>query len=283
MTDRDMPADPLDPRHLETARRFAVGALEDAGRGVLVHFRGGVAAEDKSAPDADFDPVTIADREAEAELRAAIAARWPGHGILGEESGTEAGTGRCGWTIDPIDGTRGFIAGFAHWGMLLAHTVDGRPRVGAVHQPWIGETFSGGPEGARFRRTIGDDGRERALRTRPCPDLSSAIAATTDPYLFEGDEARAFEALRTRVRLVRYGADCYAYCLLAGGHLDLVVESGLGPWDVQALIPIVEAAGGVVTDWRGGDCSGGGRVLAAGDARLHAAALERLASIPEGA
>lgn len=265
---------------LERFRDFAIDTLRAAGAVTLPRFRAATVVDDKSAPGAAFDPVTAADREAESVIRAAIARSFPEHGMLGEEAGSTPGTGRFAWTIDPIDGTRGFIAGFVHWGMLLALTLDGRPCLGVVHQPWTGETWSGSALGAAFQRTdpAGNPvGERRTLATRRCGSLDAAVLATTDPYLFEGAEADVFAALRTGTRMTRYGADCYAYCMLASGQLDLVVESGLGAWDVQALMPVVEAAGGIITDWRGGDCSAGGQVVAAGDPALHALALDVLA------
>ncbi|MEE4299127.1 MAG: inositol monophosphatase family protein, partial [Pseudomonadales bacterium] len=203
---------------------------------------------------------------------------FPDDAIVGEEQGADrTGARRC-WTIDPIDGTRGFISGFVQWGMLLALSVDGEPVLGVVHQPYTGETWTGSALGAEFLRA----GQTRAIGVRACEALDAAVLATTDPFLFPEAEADAFDALRRGVRLTRYGGDCYAYCMLAMGQLDLVVESGLSPWDVRALVPLVEAAGGRITDWRGGDCSDGGQVLASGDARLHAIALDHLAAAATG-
>ena len=266
-----------DPELLSICTEFAVDTLTRAGALVLPRFRTPLAVDDKAAPG-DFDPVTAADRDAEALIRAAIRERFPDHGIHGEEAGVEPGRSAFGWTIDPVDGTRGFISGFVHWGMLLALTFEDEPLVGVVHQPYTGEIWVGTPAAGWFERS----GAGRCeLAVRPCPDLAAAVLATTDPYLFSAAEGRAFNDVRRRVRLSRYGADCYAYCMLAMGQLDLVVESGLGPWDVQALIPVIRAAGGLVTDWDGGDCSGGGRVVAAGDPRVHAEALELLATAGE--
>jgi histidinol phosphatase-like enzyme (inositol monophosphatase family) len=279
MTDINGPpsATSLSAATLQTYREFAVETLLVAGRHTLEHFRVATPVDDKSTRAGAFDPVTAADRGAELVIREAIRARWPDHGIIGEEgpgeSGGAPGACRMGWTIDPVDGTRSFICGFVHWGMLLALTCDGQPVLGAVHQPWNGEFWTGSALGAEFSR--GDE--RQPLATRACTLLADAVLASTDPYLFAGAETRAFDALRREVRMTRFGADCYAYCMLAMGQIDLVVESGLSSWDVQALMPIVQAAGGVITDWRGGDCSGGGQVLAVGDPALHAQMLERLA------
>lgn len=267
----------LDPEELPELVAFARETLAAAAAPALEHFRRRPETEDKGA-DGDFDPVTVADRAAERIVRERIRAAWPDDAIVGEEQGAEGtGAARC-WTVDPIDGTRGYVSGFVQWGMLLALSVDGVPVLGVVHQPYTGETWTGSVLGAEFRR--GDE--VRPLAVRACPDLASAVLATTDPFLFPEPEAHLFHALRRSVRLGRYGGDCYAYCMLAMGQLDLVVESGLSPWDVRALVPVVEAAGGYITNWRGGDCSGGGQVVASGDARVQASALERLAPAATG-
>lgn len=266
-----------DADDLASLLTFARETLVEAGAPALEHFRRAVAVEDKGDGQ-DYDPVTVADREAEAIIRRRIREAFPGHGIVGEEAADEQSDAAVCWTIDPIDGTRGFVSGFVQWGMLLALSVDGTPVLGVVHQPYTGETWSGSPLGADFHR----GGETRAIEVRPCPDLASAVLASTDPFYFPEPEAQAFHSLRRAVRLGRYGGDCYAYCMLAMGQLDLVVEAGLSPWDVRALMPIVEAAGGFITNWRGGDCSDGGQVLASGDERVHALALERLASAAEG-
>ncbi len=257
---------------LKVFERFARALLEEAGARALEYFRRSPEVHDKAPAGAALDPVTEADRAVEAHIRAGIRARYPDHGLFGEEQADEPGRSELAWTIDPIDGTRGFMSGFVHWGVLLALCYRSQPILGLVHQPYIGETWAASAHGACFYRS----GSEIAIATRRCPELSVATLATTDPYLFEGAEADAFASLRRQVRLTRYGADCYAYCMLAMGQLDLVVESGLKPWDVQALIPIVTGAGGVISDWRGGDCSGGGQVIAAGDIALHRAALAYL-------
>lgn len=258
--------------------RFAAALALDAGALALSRFRCGTEVIDKAASGAALDPVTAADRTVEQHLRARIRRRFPEHAVFGEEEAAQAGSGPWSWMIDPIDGTRGFVSGFVHWGMLLALRHDDAPVLGVVHQPFTGETWTGNRHGARFTRHQG--GRLQALRelrTRSCSSLGMATLATTDPYLFEGAEAEAFDGLRQAVRLTRFGADCYAYCMLAMGQVDLVVESGLKPWDVQALMPLVAAAGGVMSNWRGGDCREGGQVLAAGDPVLHERALAMLA------
>ena len=270
---------PPDRTELRQLIDFARETLEDAGALARAHFRRAPATEDKGDGTA-YDPVTEADRAVEARVRERIRAAFPEDAILGEEAGAETGAGEAPrlWTIDPIDGTRGYLCGFVQWGMLLALSRDGLPVLGVVHQPWTGETWAGSELGARFRH----GGEERPISVRPCAELAAATLATTDPFLFPEPEAQLFHALRRSVRLGRYGGDCYAYCMLAMGQIDLVVESGLSPWDVRALVPLVEAAGGYITNWRGGACSGGGQVVASGDARIHAAVLERLAPAATG-
>ncbi len=263
----------VEPEWLADMERFAEALVRDAGALSLAQFRCGTAVVDKSVNGAPLDPVTAADRAVEAGLRAGISERFPDHGVFGEEHAAAPGSSPWSWMIDPIDGTRGFVSGFLHWGVLLALRYRERPVMGVVHQPFTGEVWTGSSHGARFTC----HGEVRNLRTRSCGELAMATLATTDPYLFEGAEADAFDSVRRAVRLTRFGADCYAYCMLAMGQVDLVVESGLQPWDVQALIPLVTAAGGVISDWNGDDCRDGGQVVAAGDPALHRAALKLLA------
>ena len=252
-------------------------ALADAARSAtLEHFRSAtLGAETKEADR--FDPVTVADRAAEAAMRAVLAARRPQDGVLGEELGALAGTSGLTWVLDPIDGTRAYLSGTPTWGVLIA-VGDGRgPIYGVIDQPYIGERFSGG-----FGRAVVTGPRgTAALRARPPRPLSEAILFTTFPEVGTAEEGAAFQRLSRRVRLTRYGMDCYAYALVAAGTIDLVVEAGLQAYDVQAPIAVIEAAGGVVTDWRGRPASAGGRIVAAANAEVHAAALALLAEVPE--
>ena len=212
-------------------------------------------------------------------LRAILAARRPDDGIFGEEGDrVESRTGLT-WVLDPIDGTRAYISGLPVWGTLIALDDGTRGRIGVVDQPFNGERFLG-IAGPAPRAELHDRDGIRPIATRSCPGLADATLFTTDPYLFRDAEAEAFARLREAVRLARYGTDCYAYALLAAGHVDLVVESGLHAYDIASHVPLITAAGGVVTDWRGGDCRWGGRVIAAGDARTHAAALSVLERVP---
>jgi myo-inositol-1(or 4)-monophosphatase len=262
---------------------LAEALADSAGAASLPHFRKpGLSAEDKRVDGRTgrFDPVTAADRAAERAMRELLAARRPQDAVFGEEEAETPGTTGLTWVLDPIDGTRAFISGLPVWGTLIALDDGSRGRIGVVDQPYIGERFVGVIGSARVEAWMtGPAGRE-PLRTRPCAGLEEATLFTTDPFLFSGHEALAFRDLRMRARLTRYGTDCYAYALLALGHVDLVIESGLAAYDIAAHVPIVEAAGGRVTDWQGGDCRWGGRVLAAGSAEVHAAALNILSQVP---
>lgn len=250
---------------------FACRLARLAGEAILPQFRRPLGVDNKKA-GTDYDPVTEADRASERAMREAIRKRYPAHGILGEEFGYESGDGLT-WVLDPIDGTRGFVMGLLHWGTLVALFDGQRPVVGVIHQPVLGESFAG--DGATATYTRG--GERRALATRPCADLGEALAGTTAPDMFRTDrQTRGFERIRQVTRGMRYGTDCYLYAMLAMGLADLVIESSLKPYDVQALIPVVEGAGGVITDWDGGNPAMGGDVLATGDPKLHELALAEL-------
>jgi myo-inositol-1(or 4)-monophosphatase len=232
-------------------------------------------AIDNKLGTAGFDPVTEADRAAENAIRAHIKSRYPDHGVLGEEFGLTPGRSPLTWVIDPIDGTRAFMCGMAQWGTLIALNDGERPVLGVLDQPFMRERWIGFGGTARFRSRIGLE----AIRTRPCSSLETAILTTTSPTgYFTDAEREAFLGLAGRARLTRYGGDCYAYGLLALGMIDLTVEAGLQPWDVQALIPIVDGAGGAITGWNGKDAAQGGRVVACGDRKLHAAVVDLLRS-----
>jgi myo-inositol-1(or 4)-monophosphatase len=220
--------------------------------------------------------VTEADRGAEHVIRAAIQGAYPDHGMRGEEHGWQRGSSPYTWVIDPIDGTRSFILGQLHWATLIAVNDGDEVLAGIAHQPFVGESFLASAEGyARWRRGT----EERVLTSRRCSSIGEAIVACTDPKMFTSEaDIAAFRRVADAARLVRYGGDCYAYCLLAMGLVDVVIESSLRAWDVQALMPIVERAGGVITTWDGARCEEGGSVVACGDPRLHATVLEALHS-----
>jgi len=256
-------------------------ALADAARiAALRHFRsGGLEIDNKRAADGAFDPVTAADREVETAIRQIIARDRPDDGVLGEEHGNKASTSGRTWVIDPIDGTRAFMCGLPTWGVLIALNDGTRPVLGVMDQPFTGERYIGIADNEAPAALCQRGVDETALHTRPCALLSDAVLCSTAPDAFASDtDAALFTELSERVKLTRYGTDCYAYAMLARGHVDLVVESGLNAYDIQAMMPIVQAAGGVVTNWEGGDCSHGGQVIAAGDADLHKKALAILKS-----
>ena len=252
---------------------FALATARAAGEAILPHFRGVLDVADKSGGRL-FDPVTIADRAAETVIRSAIATAYPDHGIRGEEHGRRKGESPYTWVVDPIDGTRSFILGQMHWATMIALHDGERIVVGVANQPYVGESFAavaGGP--AEWRR----GSERRRLSTRRCASVADAVVACTDPTMFETPAARAaFDRVATRARLTRWGGDCYAYCLLAMGLIDVVIEASLEAYDVQALIPIVEAAGGAMTNWTGASCEEGGLVVACGDRSLHGKVLELL-------
>ncbi|QGA57822.1 histidinol-phosphatase [Brucella sp. 2280] len=220
-----------------------------------------------------FDPVTEADRAAERAIRAVIGRTFPDHGILGEEYGAENTDRSHVWIIDPVDGTRAFISGLPVWGTLVGLTVDGDARAGMMSQPFTGELFYSDGDGAYLQR---DDGAPRRLCVRKNAVLEDATLFTTTPALFKGDDRKAFDRLESAVRLSRYGVDCYAFAMLAGGFVDIVVEAGLQTYDIAALIPIIEQAGGVVTRRDGGPAEQGGDIVAAATPALHQAALDLL-------
>ena len=237
----------------------------------LAHFRSSALSAD-SKETARFDPVTIADREAEAAMRAVLARRRPGDGILGEEMGTAAGETGLTWVLDPIDGTRGYLAGTPTWGVLIAVADAQGPIYGVIDQPFIGERFEGG---FGLSRVIGPLG-EHPLACRSPRALADAILLSTFPEVGTTLEGAAFRRVAGAVRLVRYGMDCYGYALLAAGQVDLVIEAGLQAYDVAAPIAVIEAAGGIVTDWQGRPCHHGGQVIAAANVEVHRAALALL-------
>jgi histidinol phosphatase-like enzyme (inositol monophosphatase family) len=248
-------------------------ALADAARpATLLHFRSaGLDVSSKNATD--FDPVTVADRAAEAAIRATLSQLRPQDAILGEELGAQAGESGLTWIVDPIDGTRGYMCGAPTWGVLIALADAEGPILGIIDQPHIGERFWGGLGEAAV---AGPHGRAR-LATRAARPLGEALLSSTYPEVGSAEEQAAFDRVRARVRLTRYGMDCYAYALLAAGQIDLVIEAGLQVYDIAAPLAVIEAAGGIVTDWQGGPAHEGGQVLAAANREVHAEALALLA------
>lgn len=255
------------PAILSTAHAMA----EAARRETLRHFRSSALQTDNKAIGSAmaFDPVTVADRGAEAAMRAVLAERRPNDAILGEEADDQPGTSGYTWVLDPIDGTRGYIAGTPTWGVLIALIDADGPVYGIIDQPYIGERFEGGLGRARLTGPRG----ARPLEVSSAPSLAEATLFTTFPEVGTPEDRAGFEAVRDQVKLTRYGMDCYAYGLIAAGHADLVIEAGLHAYDICGPIAVIEAAGGIVTDWNGGPAHRGGRVLAASGPALHGEAL----------
>jgi myo-inositol-1(or 4)-monophosphatase len=256
---------------------FAHRLADAAAPITLQHFRTKLDVANKF--ETGFDPVTLADKGAESAISALIQSTYPEHGVYGEEHGKRASANGLTWVIDPIDGTRSYISGSPLWGTLIALSNEDGPLIGMLDQPFMGERFFGVLNGARRESFYRRGGKNTPLKTRVCAGLAEAALSTTSPEMFEApDKVRAFGVLKLRVRLQRYGGDCYQYAQIAMGFLDLVVEAGLKPYDIHALIPIIEGAGGVVTTWDGGSAKEGGDVVAAGDARAHEAALKAIQS-----
>lgn len=245
-------------------QRLAAAASAES----LRYFRAGTAIENKY--QVGFDPVTEGDKRAEAAIRAIVETEFPEHGILGEEYGAKNLDSRHVWVIDPIDGTRAFIAGLPVWGTLVGLKVDGRAQMGFIHQPYTGELYVA--DGARAV-LIDREGNQQELQTRKGCALKDAIMFTTSPKLYEGPAFAAFERLEERVRLSRYGTDCYGAAMVAAGHADIWIEPGLQPYDIVGIIPVIEQAGGIVTKLDGARPEEGGTIIACGCAALHAEAI----------
>lgn len=254
--------------------RATAAELADAARiETLAHFRKpGLMADTKETTH--FDPVTVADRASEQTMRAILARRRPNDAILGEEFGRSSGTSGLTWVLDPIDGTRGYLSGTPTWGVLISIADASGPIYGLIDQPYIQERFEGGFGRAVVNGPMG----VCALQCRAPRALGQAILLSTFPEVGTPDEGAAFRRVASQVRLVRYGMDCYGYALLAAGQVDLVIEAGLQTYDVQAPIAVIEAAGGIVTNWQGQPAHSGGQILAAANADIHAAAMVLLNS-----
>ena len=244
------------------------GRLADASGAVIRrHFRTPVTVDDK----ADLSPVTIADRDAEKAIRDILSDERPDDGIIGEEFGMAKENSEFVWVIDPIDGTKSFIAGRPIFGTLIALLQNGSPVLGVVDQPVNGERWIG----VRGAGTVLNGGR---VSTGKCKMLSDATVATTSPDLFDKPEKQHWQEIASKAKQVVYGGDCYSYALLASGFIDVVVETGLQTYDYCALAPVVQEAGGVISDWQGNPLTveSNGSVLACGDERVHAEVLKIL-------
>jgi histidinol phosphatase-like enzyme (inositol monophosphatase family) len=260
MAEQDMTND-----QIEAALAFA-GRLADSAREItLAHFRTIGTVENKKT-EQDFDPVTVADREAEIIMRAMIEAERPNDGILGEEYGEKPSENGFKWVLDPIDGTRAFVAGLPVWTTLIALCApNGTPLIGVIDQPYLGERYLGWPGGAALET---DNGHQTPLSVSDVTDLRKARIATTDPFIMNPAEQGAWTHLRHTARIVRYGLDAYAYARLAAGSIDLVAEGGLAPYDAAALIPVVRGAGGLACDWAGHPALPGGQLVCAANQEI---------------
>ena len=264
----------LPPERLAELDLFLLDLNRASAGAILPLFRGDHGLEDKGKPGA-FDPVTAADRGAEAAIRKLIGERHPAHGVIGEEYGEDRPDAEFVWVIDPIDGTRAFVAGLPLWTTLIGLRFEGRPVLGSIGQPYLGELYIGSPAGGS--RLISGD-VTKPLKVRECPLLTQAVIATTDAdACFNGAERGAWAQVRAASRLARFGCDAYAYAMVAAGAMDLVLEAGLQSWDVEAAVPVIEGAGGMVTDWRGDPIGRhGGQMAIAGDRRCLDEALVAL-------
>jgi myo-inositol-1(or 4)-monophosphatase len=245
---------------LQEFEAFAQRLADEAKAISLSYFRSTLTIETK----ADESPVTVADQTIEAHVRARINAAYPTHGIFGEEHGRERLDAEFVWVIDPIDGTRSFITGWPLWGTLFALLHNGEPILGMIDMPVLGERWVGSRLGARSQTG-------QVVKTSACTALAAASVYATSPDIFDTNEKAVFERVSLAAKSRRFGGDCYSYAVLASGHIDAVVEAGLQPYDYLAIVPVVEAAGGVVTDWKGHKVSvdSGGRIIAAATPALH--------------
>jgi histidinol phosphatase-like enzyme (inositol monophosphatase family) len=263
----------LAPGRLAELDAFLIELNRAASAAILPLFRADHGLEDKGGKR-EFDPVTAADRGAEAAIRRLIGERLPDHGVIGEEYGEDRPDAEFVWVVDPVDGTRAFVAGLPLWTTLIGLRFEGRPVLGSIGQSYLGELFIGSAAGSRLMSR----GQSQPLQVRECPMLTEAVIATTDVEgCFNGAEQGAWRQVRAACRIARFGCDAYAYAMVAAGKMDLVVEAGLRSWDVEAAVPVIEGAGGLVTDWRGSPIGrDGGQMVIAGDRRCLDEALVAL-------
>ena len=242
---------------------FCLELNRAAAGAILPLFRGAHGLSNKFEVTGGFDPVTEADKGAERAIRALISERYPDHGVIGEEYGEDRPDAEFVWVLDPVDGTRAFIAGLPLWCTLIGLRHEGQPVLGSIGQSYLGEIYIGHAGGSRLVTAAG----ERPLKVRTCPRLTDAVIATTDPEAcFTGAELGAWRQVRAAARLARLGCDAYAYAMVAAGTMDMVIEAGLKSWDIEAAIPLIAGAGGLTTDWRGEPVGqNGGQIAIAGD------------------
>jgi myo-inositol-1(or 4)-monophosphatase len=251
---------------------FAHRLADASGAVIRPYFRQRIEVAHKPGKGA-FDPVTEADKGAERAIRAIIERERADDGILGEEYGEKPGSNGLRWVLDPVDGTRAFITGRHEWGSLIALEDKGVPVLGMLDQPVLGERFLG----VNGRSVLIEEGKRTPLHVRECAEMDKAILCATDPSAyFSEDQQAAFQRVKQAVRMTRYCGDCYLFAALAMGFVDIVIEANFSRWDIAALIPLVEGAGGVITAWDGGDCRDGKTILACGDKDIHRQAVELL-------
>ena len=243
--------------------RFAIALAHASAAEILPYFRRNTQVDVKDGPV--WDPVTEGDRAGERAIRKLIEERFPGDGIHGEEYGVKEGRSGFTWILDPVDGTRSFVCGMPTWATLIGLNFEGRPVLGLMNQPFVGEMFHGSPEGAWHDHR----GHRQPIRTRQGVPLASACIGTTAPELYRGTaEAAGFARLRQKAQLTRYGGDAYFFMMMAAGHIDIAMDANLQDYDIAPLLPIVAAAGGSCAEWTGGDPAKGGNVITAGSRAL---------------
>ena len=268
---------------LQSLEDFILRLNAEAAQVILPLFRADHGLENKASHGA-FDPVTAADKGAEAAIRHLISKTFPDHGVIGEEYGEDRPDAEFVWVLDPVDGTRAFVAGLPVWTTLIGLRYQGAPVLGLIGQAYLDEAFVGSkPLGSRLIR----GSTSVPLQVRPCPQLSDAVIATTDQNLFDANEAAGWSDIRAKSRLARFGCDAYAYAMVALGKMDMVLETGLKSWDIEAAIPVIEGAGGIVSDWHGRPISAtpaltGGQMAIAGDQACLEQALACLTRAAKG-